>query len=206
LGIGILIPLVYHFTIVRFTPLGGREWSLKASAFMVPAGQFSAMIWMMILLPVMIVRQRLARRGAALGWTANRQILGWIAVASAAVSLPVFGWALAGEKPTETPMVIAGCLLLPPQLYLLVISFRALFSRQSGLLRRVSVSRVLLPAYASGMLAMILAVPLFHAEERHWIAKDRLTAVSADAPGIGPHEWEVAQAMRAELLEILNTK
>ncbi len=205
-GVGILLPLLYHLAIVRFTPLGGREWSLKASAFMVPAGQFSAMIWMMVLLPVMIARQRLARRGAVLGWTRTRQILGWIAVVSAAASLPAFGWALAGEKPSETPLHIAGGLLLVPQLYLLVIGFRALFSRQAGLLRRVSVSRVLLPAYAAGMLAMMLAVPLHYAEERHWIAKDRLTEVGVDEPGIGPHEWEIAQSMRAELLEILEMK
>ena len=179
---------------------------MGASAFMVPAGQSSAMMGMMVLLPVMIARRRLARRGAVLGWAGKRQNPGWIAVVSAAASLPAFGWALAGEKPSETPLHIAGGLLLLPQLYLLVIGFRALFSRQAGLLRRVSVSRVLLPAYAAGMLAMMLAVPLYHAEERHWIAKDRLTEVGVDAPGIGPCEWQVAQSMRAELLKILEMK
>jgi hypothetical protein len=103
-------------------------------------------------------------------------------------------------------MIIASCLLLPPQLYLLVIGFRALFSRQAGLLRRVTVSRVLLPAYAAGMLLMVLMVPLFHAEERHWIALDRLTQVTPEKPGIGPYEWEIAQSMREELLEILEMK
>lgn len=205
-GIGILLPLLYHFAIIRFTPLGGREWSLKASAFMLPAGQFSAMICMMVLLPVMIVRQRLARRGAALGWTGKRQIPGWIAVVSAAVSLPAFGLAFTGDKPTGTSFVVAGSLLLPPLLYLLVIGLRALFSGQAGLLRRVTVSRVLLPAYATGMLLMMLLVPLFHAEERHWIALDRLTQVTPEKPGIGPYEWEIAQSMREELLEILEMK
>ncbi len=205
-GIGILLPLLYHVAIVRFTPLGGREWSLKATAFILPAGQFSAMIWMMILLPVMIARKRLARRGAALGWTGERGTLGWIAVASAAVSLPVFGLDFAGNKLTGTSFIVAGCLLLPPKLYLLVIGFRALFSRQSGLQRRVTVSRILLPAYAAGMLLMILMVPLFHAEERHWIALDRLTQVTPEKPGIGPYEWEIAQSMRVELLEILGMK
>ena len=152
------------------------------------------------------MRQRLARRGAALGWTGKRQIPGWIAVVSAAVSLPAFGLAFTGDKPTGTSFVVAGSLLLPPLLYLLVIGFRALFSGQAGLLRRVTVSRVLLPAYAAGMLIMILMVPLFHAEERQWIALDRLTQVTPEKPGIGPYEWEIAQSMREELLEILEMK
>lgn len=204
-GIGILLPFVYHFAIVRFTPFGGREWSLKASGFMLPLGQFSSMLWMMILLPVMVARRRLALRGAALGWAGKEQILAWVAVIGGAAALPLCGLAFVGRSPSQATIAIAGSLLGLPPLYLLVIGFRALFSKQAPLLRRATVSRVLVPIYVSGMLLMTLAVPLFHAEERYWIARDRLTKVSADAPGIR-YEWEVTQAMREELLEILEPK
>jgi hypothetical protein len=53
---------------------------------------------------------------------------------------------------------------------------------------------------------MAASMPLYHAAEKRWLAQDRLMEITPEAPALSRYEWMVAQAMRAELLEILNTK
>ncbi len=203
LGGGLLLPLLGHWIVTRLTPLGGQEWSLKASGFLLPAGQYSALLWLMIVLPVMIARQRLAVRGGVAGLGGGKQVFGWLAVVCGMAALPLFGVAMLGEKPEQKLFIAAGGLLGVLQLYALVIGFRALFSRQAGLLRRATMSRVLVPVYAAGMAAMMVAVPLYHAEEKHWVARDRLMEVSVDEPSMGRFEYRVTRVMKQELLEIV---
>ena len=159
---GILLPLIYHFAIVRFTPLGGREMELESDRpFILPAGQFSAMIWMMILLPVDDREaDALARTGCgALGWTGERQISWdgsrWF---PPAVSLPAFGLDFARDNSNRTAPSWRGCLLLPPQLYLLVGHRfpRLVLEAKAGLsAARDRFPECLLPAYAAGVLLMV---------------------------------------------------
>jgi hypothetical protein len=206
LGAGVVLPFLFYLAIYRLTPLGARDWSIAASAFLVPAGQIAAMGFLMIVLPVVIARWRLGKRGAMLGWQKGSAWMGWTAVICGAISLPVFGLSFANGKGSETVMMIAAALLGILVLTGLVIGIRAVFSKRPALLRRVTLSRALVPAYALGMLLMAASMPLYHAAEKRWLAQDRLMEITPEAPAISRYEWEVAQAMRAELLEILNTK
>jgi hypothetical protein len=206
LGAGVVLPFLFYLAIYRLTPLGARDWSIAASAFLVPAGQVAAMGFLMIVLPVVIARWRLGKRGAMLGWQKGRAWMGWTAVVCGALSLPVFGLSFANGKGSETVMMTAAALLGILVLTGLVIGIRAIFSKRPALLRRVTLSRVLVPAYALGMLLMAASMPLYHAAEKRWLAQDRLMEITPEAPALSRYEWEVAQAMRAELLEILNTK
>ena len=63
-----------------------------------------------------------------------------------------------------------------------------------------------LTAYALGMLLMAASMPLYHAAEKRWLAQDRLMEITPEAPALSRYEWETAQAMRAELLEVLEAK
>ncbi len=201
-----VLPSLFYFVIYRLTPLGARDWSIAASAFMVPAGQVAAMGFLMIVLPVLVARWRLGKRGAMLGWQQRRAWMGWAAVICGALSLPVFGLSFARGKGNEAVMMIAAALLGILVLAWLVIGIRAVFSKRPALLRRVTLSRILVPAYALGMLLMAASMPLYHAAEKRWLAQDRLMEITPEAPALSRYEWEVAQAMRTELLEILNTK
>jgi hypothetical protein len=206
LGAGVVLPFVFYLAIYRLTLLGARDWSIAASAFMVPSGQVAAMGFLMIVLPLLIARWRLGRRGAILGWRKGRAWMGWTAVICGALSLPVFGLSFARGKGSEAVIMIAAALLGILVLAWLIIGIRAVFSKRTALLRRVTLSRVLVPAYALGMLLMAASMPLYHAAEKRWLAQDRLMEITPEAPAMSRYEWEVAQAMRAELLEILNTK
>ena len=198
--IGLLVPLVYYQLIYRFTPLGGREWSLKGN--FVSAGQFGAMLLLMVVLPVVIARWRLALRAGCAGMECGRNCIAWVAVIIGALALPLAGASFFAGGFGQVVAIIAGCLLGMLLLYVIFIGSRALFSSHAGVLRRVTVSRVLTPAYAMGMLLMLALVPLYHAEERRWIANDRLLEVSVDAPSMGRFEYEVTQALKQEVVEI----
>jgi hypothetical protein len=54
------------------------------------------------------------------------------------------------------------------------------------------------------MLLMMVLVPVYHAEEKYWIARDELTGMSIAKPGMTGYEYDVTQQLRGELLEILN--
>jgi hypothetical protein len=79
LGAGVLLPFLFYLAIYRLTPLGARDWSIAASAFLVPSGQVAAMGFLMIVLPGLVARWRLGRRGAMLGWRKGRPWMGWTA-------------------------------------------------------------------------------------------------------------------------------
>ena len=206
LGFGVALPFLFYLAIYRLTPLGARDWSIAASAFIVPSGQVAAMGFLMILLPVLVARWRLGKRGAMLGWQKGRAGQGWTAAICGALSLPGFGLSFASGKGSQPVMMTAAALLGILVLASLVIGIRAVFCRRATLLRRVTLSRVLVPAYALGMLLMAASMPFYHAAEKRWLEQDRLMKISPEAPAMSRYEGEVAQAMREELLEILEMK
>jgi hypothetical protein len=206
LGGGVGLPMLFYLVIYRLTPLGARDWSIAASAFIVPAGQAAAMGLLMIVLPVLIARWRLGKRGAVIGWHKGRAWIGWTAVACGALSLPVFGLSFASGKGSEVVMMVASALLGILALAWLLLALRAVFSKRPALLRRATLSRILVPAYALGMLLMAASMPLYHAAEKRWLAQDRLMEITPEAPALSRYEWQVAQALRAENLELLESK
>ena len=206
IGIGIIAPLMYYHLIRWHTVLGGLDWSLKASAFIVPAGQFSSMLWLMLVLPVLIARRRLSLRGGYAGLGSKKSAWGWISVACGIIALPLFGAAFLAGGAAESVFVISGGLLSALQIYFLIAGSKALFfSGRAALLRRVTISRVLMPAYAAGILAMTAMIRSSHEEEKHWIAKDTLMG-DGETPSLSRFEYEVTQQLQRELLEILDTK
>ena len=206
LGAGVVLPFLFYLAIYRLTPLGARDWSIVASVFIVPGGQVAAMGFLMIVLPVLIARWRLGKRGAVLGWHKGRAWMGWAAVVCGALSLPVFGLSFASGKGSEAMMMAAAALLGILVLAWLLLGLRAVFSERPALLRRATLSRVLVPAYALGMLLMVASMPLYHAAEKRWLAQDRLMEITPEAPAMNRYEWQVAQALRAENLELLESK
>ena len=100
-------------------------------------------------------------------------------------------------------MITAAAMLGGLQLVWLVIGVRAIFGKRNQLLRRVTISRLLVPAYSAGMLLVVAVMPLYHAAEKRWLAQDKLMEITPDSPSLGRYEYEVAKAMRGELRELL---
>ncbi len=206
IGGGILLPFACHWIVTEMTPLGAKDWSLKASMFMVPSGQSAAMIWLMVLLPLLIARQRLGRRAGAAGVESRTSFRAWVAVLPGILAIPCFGAVFLAGNASESVLIAAGSLLAAIQLYALVIGFRALFSRSGQLLRRIALSRILLPAYATGMLLLAGMTFAYHAAEKRWLAQDTLMMWTAEKPGIGRYEYDVTRQFQKEFLELLETQ
>lgn len=204
IGAGVIFPLVYHQVIQRLTPLSGQEWSVMASRLIGPSGQAGSALWLMVLLPLLVARWRLSLRAGAIGLASRTRIWTWVCVALGIAALPVFGTGFLSGTVNMVPIEAAGAMLGALKLCVLIIGIRALFGRRNQLLRRVTLSRILIPAYATGMLLMMVLVPAYHAEEKYWIARDDLTGMSPDKPGFTRYEYDVTQQLHREVLGILH--
>ncbi len=207
---GVLAPVLWYLSFIYLTPLSSREWSFKADGFNQAGCQPAAMILLMLTLTVVLCASRLAKRGAAIGLSTRFAWLGWIAAACAALALPVSGAALPAafcggplhEISKYLPW-LGFVLLTIPALWLFIGVSRTVLGRHVHALRRATLARMVLPAWIFGMLVMMVSVPIFHAEERHWIKQDKLFEITAEAPAMSRYEWDVTQQLRKELLEMM---
>jgi hypothetical protein len=199
---GILLPFFHYFTWIYLTPFSSREWSLGYMAFFHPGFEFVALIVMMWTLSSMMVSWRLSKRGRLIGLESRHAWFGWIAVASTALAIPVAGLLVSSSRTDDWMLYAAASFLIPPLLWILVGCARNLFGNSTHALRRGILARMLVPTWVSGMLLMVLSVPVCYSIERHWIPQDRQFEVRAEAPAMVKYEWDVTQVLREELLEI----
>lgn len=206
IGVGVVLPLAYHQAIQRLTSLNGQEWSLMASRFIGPGGQMGSALWLMILLPLLIARWRFSLRADAVGLESRTRVWTWLCVVLGIAALPAFGAAFGRDEVNVIVIEAAGALLGVLKLCVLIICIRAVFGRRSQLLRRVTLSRILVPVYATAMLLMLALFPIYHSEEKYWIERDDLTGMTTAKPGMTGYEYDVTQQLRREVLEILNSQ
>ena len=198
---GILIPALWYFAITRLTPLSAREWSIHMEGFSPAAGQLASFAMLTLILPVILARWRVAKRGGDAGLTTCWPWIAWLAVAAAALALPVFGAILPGPK---EELLNTGAILLGVAVLWLLVGFaRNVFGKQRHALRRITLARMVLPAWIFGMLVFALSVPLHYAAECHWIQRDHILEISAAAPSVSCYEYQVARQLRIELLEMI---
>ena len=204
---GIVFPVLWYFLITRLTPLSAREWSVQASFFIQPSGQFGCMALAIIILPGVIASWRLAKRGGALGLGKRFQWIGWVMAAIALAGVPVFGtamlWVTLGDKLKSQSLFV----LAVAGIWLLVgfsLNVIGRFGVESQALRRATLARIVWPVWVFGMLVLAVLVPFHYAEERRWIQQDEIYKISAEFPGPNRHEYNVTQILRAELLEMID--
>lgn len=196
-GGGILSPLAFHQIACRITPWRGQDWGVARSSLPTLAGQWIAVTLLMLVMPLLIARWRLRVRAGKLGVSGMSTTWAWIGVATGIVAIPVFGamgadLALPGWNLLVVLVAVA-----------LEISGRAVFGRREHLLRRATLSRMLTPAYAVGMLLIAATVPIVHRAERHWVSQDQLAAIPPDPRAVVRYEYEVNRLMKEELREVL---
>lgn len=198
---GVLLPFVIWLVVIHFTPLGGREWNFHAHGGIIVVGQLLAAIFLVLLIPLILARRRLSRRAGRLGLHAGSSVFGWLAVSACILAIPLFYVSQRVMIPTplmgsggifESSFVnldpgeagypgrvwlwVAIGLLAFAAAYGIVTLLRSLFSQRKHLLRRVILSRVLVPSYLAGTLLFALSMPAYHAVERFWFARDETSA------------------------------
>lgn len=210
IGVGILVPMAWYVSVVYLTPFSSREWSFRSNGFHLFGGQLIGLILLILTLSIMTAVTIIARRGRFLGLAPKRTKMGWLAVISAALAIPISGsvMPIAATILRQTPIVswvmwLSYALLAISLLWLLVAFGMSILGNRSEALRRSITARVLLPVWISGAMIMALAAILLRAEERHWIQRDKLMEITAETHGVSRYEWLVTQQLRKELLEMM---
>jgi hypothetical protein len=219
IGAGVVVPFIFVMAINRLTPLGGREFGIQGTALLMPAAHFLGLWILWLVVPVQLIRWRMARRAGSFGF-AGSSWLGWLAIASAFAFVPVIGWVAVSQPEAgswlnwvesysaigkEAPRLFLLALGLAgvPLLYLLgQISFALLGRADRQLYRAVSAS-VMVKVLGVSLLLLALAIPIFKAAERHWFRQDRMTKFDLTTPGWSVFESKVAAQAGKELKEIL---
>jgi len=222
LGAGVVLPFVFVMAINRLTPLGGRDFGMLGTSFLLPAGQFLGLLVLWLILPVLVIRWRLAQRVGFFGFPPPSWMSG-LAVASAVAFVPLIGWVgISGSPGSFWQNWVGGLifdmepggppapvfwwtigLLAVPLLWLVATAWRAVFSCPKRLLHRAAASLFLVKSFAVAMLVIILATVGFKAAEQYWVERETLLRTDVSTPGWTRYEYSVAVQMRKELREIL---
>lgn len=223
-GLGILLPFAYVMGINRLTPLGGREFGMRGTALPMPACHFLGLLVLWLVVPVQIIRWRLARRAGGFGFSGPSRI-GWLAVACAVAFVPWIGsvaisaahlpvWELLGLTLSEriglSPITMLSQVYRPllfvlgvSALWLAGVAARALFCRADRHFHRAAAARVLVVSWAAALAVLCLASQGFKAAERYWFARDELGRMDPARPGWSVYEYRVATQLRKEMRDIL---
>lgn len=201
LGFGIILPFSFVIILNRFTPLGGRDLSIYGLTFVLPMAHFFALVLLLLIVPILIARWRLAKRAVSFGFDWSKSWIGWSAVISTIFYIVGIGF-MPHFKSMSTVAAVTAFLILP-KIWLLAIAARALLAKSASLLMSSTIARVLVPAYASAMLIMISLVPVFNAAGQYWFKRDTFMKLDPSSPGMGTYEYKVAVQLQKELREIL---
>lgn len=201
---GIVLPFTFVAGINRLTPLGGQDLSIYGLNFILPTAQFVALVFLLIIMPILIARWRIGKQSAVFGFKWKRPWLGWATVTSAASYVVLIGFV--ALHASVVWIVIASLLLLFPMLWMLAVGLGAVIAKRPKLLMSATVARLLIPVYATAMLMMILLVPVFKAAEQYWFEQDTFMILDPAQPGMGTYEYRVAVQLQKETRELLTFK
>lgn len=200
IGGGILLPVAVVFSIMCFTSLGGWDHGMRMSMvakwWFRPLPDFVVLFLLMIILPVLLSRWRLASRGAVAFGVRGRSPAGW------AIFVLLSGCIGCASFPA-TRWVVAG-LVLTAALWMVVTASRAIFSGAATVFPRVVVSRTVLPAYVAGALCMMASIAGFDRFNQYWFERDEFMRLRPDAPTAIPYEYRLTRQMRADLLKLIS--
>ncbi|HEY1120564.1 MAG TPA: hypothetical protein VGE67_03155, partial [Haloferula sp.] len=158
------------------------------------------------ILPVVIARHRLGKRAGFAGLQWPRAWLAGVTCALIALAIPLAGPTLLPWKINSLASICILAVVTLPQIWMIAATLRGLFSSTEHFLKRVTLSRAVMPAYVLAFLLTVLSLPLSHTLEKHWVSKDELMAVTPEAPSMSRYEDEITHALRKEILQVLEPK
>lgn len=176
IGLGVLAPFAWYWTITRLTPLGGRDFAFADADY--PPVVLQALGGLLLLL-VMIVQTgqwRIARRGAGIGLGPRMLWPGWLAGGAAAVVVPLAGIGrFLSRSDQEQFLMMTLATASIPLLWLLWRGGALFFGPGSNALGGVLLARATTLPLALSAAALLIAYPLLLSQEKDWLAQDRVT-------------------------------
>lgn len=201
IGLGVVAPFAFVYAVSWLTPMGGRSWGFRLTAFVFPTVHFLILLLLLLALPPILIRWRISKRLGAFGF--EKQVPLW------SYAFPVIGIVIAL---TAFPLVDGGLMAEPLQVVFLatlglwclaifINSLRALFGKQENRLRRAISGRMLLPVFSSAIILAAASLSVIRDSAERWSAKDRLSRVVPR--GCNFIEAEVSARKRHEVNAVL---
>lgn len=201
IGLGVVLPFLLVIGLNRFTPLGGRDFSLAGMKFVLPAAHYSALLLLMLILPVLMARLRLGRRTVVFSFKWGKSWAGWCSVVFTLAYVVLIGIAVKDGSIGMKMTVVS--LLILPEIWLLVTVLRAVFAKPTRVLMAGSIARILIPTYTAAMLLIVWWVAALIAAEAYWFRNDHFTKLDPEFPGMTSFEYKVAAQLQKETRETL---
>lgn len=158
---------------------------------------------LMLVLPVVLAGRRLGKRLGCLDW--DKRTVPELVALGVAVAISLAGVFAAIDPPNLILLCLAALAVAMIAVPYLILPISVLSGPRHVVVRWLAYCRALVPAYAAGVLAMALSVPIFHAREKHWTRLNVLTRIEPGVPAMSRYEFRVAEQLRKELLETLHT-
>ncbi len=200
-GAGVLLPVMVVFGLMVFTPLGGWDQGMQLGKagrwWFRPLPDFVILCLLMIILPVLVSRWRLASCGAAAFGVRSGSVAGWTVCA-------LLGLGIGCAPFPEARWIVIG-LLSVGVLWVVGTALRAVFSGSVTIFPKVIVSRAILPAYLAGGLCMMVAIVGFGRLNRLWFEQDGFMTLRAEEPSLIAYEYRLTRQMRTELRQLIGS-
>ncbi len=201
--LGVVLPVLLFLVITRFTPLGGRSHGFAHFMFAFPGVHLVALWLALLIAPVAIMRRRLERRLAPLGFTHRKA---WFSHAMLALLLAISLAAYPLLVRFNPEPWVLGILALPVALAtcrLIAHVWQGVFGKPSVRMVKTATGIAALPAYAVAIILLCLTLPIHLAAEQRWLARDTLFRIDPEAADLGAYEFKVAAQKRRELNAIM---
>lgn len=198
---GLLLPVGLYLLINYASPWSARDLGVHVIAFYTVSAQFACMGFLVLMLVPLLTRWRWRRRAKFLGFAKIK--FHWIPIALLAVAMPLSGVGDALYPHIEEVFKVSACFIGVALTWLLAQLSWAIFAGGNRALTQLLMAHSLLPVYTIAATVMAVMIPLYHLEEKQWVAADDLLKISADEPGVTPYEYRVTEQLRIETRDIM---
>ncbi len=199
----VIVPITFTLLITRYTPLGGRNFSIHHNEMLFPAAHHLLVILLLLTIPPLAIRWRLGNRLGAFGMAGAFRpfllippVIGFIALLFAHPVIQRFShWQ---DELIMVPLaMIAGAWGSS-----ILIGFLSIhFGKRELRIARAAALSALPTALSFSIILLAALVPIYRESAERWIARDELTR--AVVGGLSPYEAEVTRRKRIETNAIL---
>lgn len=200
IGLGVILPIVFYVIINEFTPLSVREWSLFTGAFSMVVIQYVGMLLSVLTLSAAMLQRRLSVRLPEL--VTRVRMLSWVLPGMAFMAVLLVG--LSDTKSELLPLALAGMFLSLAMIGWLTLVCVSAFIRRD-VFTKVIMCRGMISVYTSVLIILAALSIMYHQQEKRWVSESEEITFKAEHLGLMKVEYDVAQKMRRQLIERLES-
>ncbi len=202
IGAGVILPFIYVLVVNRFTPLGGRDFSLRHTKFLLPSVYYTGLVRLIMCTLLILGRWRLKSILSPFGFPVRSTCLSWCVLISCLVSMPLIGFAAIQDS--RSLMIIGGILFVLADVWLVIKGFQIVIGKSEMLMYRGVIARIFIPAFAVAMICLLTSIFYLERSEQYWLNKDTIIRMDATRKEGPNFEYTIAKQLEKETRAIIN--